>query len=88
VPRYSEATTFYLNADDGVRLWVNGTQIIDSWTNGSSERTSTTVMLTADTPADIVIEYYENTSNAKVSLSWSSPSQPKQIVPHGRLRPP
>lgn len=88
VPRYSEAYTFYLNADDGVRLWVNGTQIIDSWSNGSSERTSSTVMLAADTPVDIVVEYYENSGNAKVSLSWSSASQAKQIVPHGRLRPP
>jgi hypothetical protein len=89
VPRYAETTTFYLNADDGVRLWVNGTQIIDSWTNGSSERSGTITFTAAqvDQPVSIAIEYYEETNNARAQLRWSSASQPKQIVPTSRLRP-
>ncbi|MBL0361013.1 MAG: hypothetical protein IPP70_08135 [Elusimicrobia bacterium] len=30
-PRYSESYTFHVEADDGVRLWVDGQLIIDQW---------------------------------------------------------
>jgi hypothetical protein len=30
-PRFSEDYTFTVNADDGVRLWVNGQLLIDQW---------------------------------------------------------
>jgi hypothetical protein len=31
------------------------------------------------------VEYYETKVNASVRLFWSSPSQPKQIIPQARL---
>ena len=30
-PRYSELYTFTANADDGLRIWVNGVKLIDDW---------------------------------------------------------
>ena len=30
-PRYSETYTFSAVTDDGVRLWVNGQQLINQW---------------------------------------------------------
>ncbi len=32
-PQYSETYNFYTLADDGVRVWINGTEIINRWTN-------------------------------------------------------
>jgi hypothetical protein len=34
------------------------------------------------------MEYFENGSGAVAALSWSSPSQPKEIIPASRLFPP
>ncbi|MCY7282712.1 MAG: hypothetical protein LH679_04555, partial [Cyanobacteria bacterium CAN_BIN43] len=35
---YSESYTFYTASDDGVRLWVNGQELINNWTDhGSTE---------------------------------------------------
>lgn len=87
IPEFSEDYTFYFWADDGVRVWVNGQMIINSWVTSAFERTSASVSLTAGVPAEIVIDYYERASNARAELSWSAPSQTKQIIPAGRLKP-
>ncbi len=88
VPRYSETYTFFTQADDGVRLWVNGALIIDRWAvqTGTTEY-SGTVTLTAGTPVAITLEYFEGTNNAAAKLLWQSPSVYKQIIPTNRLRP-
>jgi hypothetical protein len=36
LPRYSEVYTFYVDADDGVRLWINDVQLIDRWDTGAN----------------------------------------------------
>jgi len=84
---YSETYTFYTNTDDGVRLWVNNQLLIDKWVNQAPTEWSGSIALTAGQKVDIKMEYYENTAGANASLSWSSPSQSKQIVPQNRLYP-
>src|SRR5690348_8381210 len=42
-PRYTGAYTFLTNSDDGVRLWVNGTKIIDNWTRHAPTLNSGTI---------------------------------------------
>jgi hypothetical protein len=82
---YSEVYTFYMESDDGVRLWVDEKLIIDSWVNEARERTSIPIPLTANELYDIKIEYYEHGGGATAELRWSSPSQPKQVVPVGQF---
>jgi PA14 domain-containing protein/Big-like domain-containing protein/carbohydrate binding protein with CBM6 domain/fibronectin type III domain protein/strictosidine synthase-like protein len=85
--RFSQTYTFYTTSDDGVRLWVNGVQIINNWTNHSSTENSGTIALVANQKYDILMEYYENTGSAVAKLSWSSASQAKQIIPQIQLYP-
>jgi Tol biopolymer transport system component len=89
-PLYTEAYTFFVNRNDGARLWVNGQQIINAWTNTTNavETASTAITLTAGVRVPITLEYYEATGNAQVSLSWQSARQTKQIVPTSALYPP
>jgi hypothetical protein len=89
-PLYTEAYTFFVNRNDGARLWVNGQQIINAWTNTTNavETSSTAITLTAGVRVPITLEYYEATGNAQVSLSWQSARQTKQIVPSSALYPP
>lgn len=86
-PEYSQTYTFYTTSDDGVRLWVNDQQIINNWTDHSPTENSGAIALTAGTKYNIKLEYYENTADALINLSWSSASQPKQVVPQARLYP-
>jgi len=82
---YSQTYTFTTNSDDGVRLWVNGTQLVNNWTNHGPTENSGTITLTAGQKYAVTMEYYDNTYDAIAELYWSSPSQPKQIIPQAQL---
>ena len=84
----SETYTFYTVSDDGIRLWVNGVQLVDDWMNQSATEKSGTIALIAGQKYNITIEYYENTGDAVTKLLWSSPSIAKTIIPKSRLYPP
>lgn len=83
-PQFTETYTFYVNADDGFQLWIAGVSVIERWATGSGE-TSGTIALTAGQRVDVRLEYFDATGSANVRLSWSSPSQTKQVVPAARL---
>ncbi|OGE88727.1 MAG: hypothetical protein A2722_02375 [Candidatus Doudnabacteria bacterium RIFCSPHIGHO2_01_FULL_50_11] len=87
VPRCNETYTFYANADDGVTLTVNGSTIINSWTDSPGERTSIGVALTAGQSYTIRMQYYEHTGSAFAELRWSSASTPKALVATSQLFP-
>jgi hypothetical protein len=84
-PQFSQTYTFYTRTDDGVRLWVNGTLLVDKWLDQGPTEWSGTIALTAGTKYNIQMDYYENGGGAVAQLSWSSSSQPKQIIPQSRL---
>jgi hypothetical protein len=76
-------------SDDGIRLWVNGQQIINNWTDHSATtNTSAAVSLAAGVKYTIVLEYYEHTGQATARLQWSYPGQSSYVViPQTRLFP-
>lgn len=84
-PQFSQNYTFYTTSDDGVRLWVNNQLIIDKWVNQSAKEWTGRITLTAGQKYNIRMEFYDNTFDAVSILSWSSASQPKQIIPQNRL---
>ncbi len=75
--------TFYTQADDGVRLYLNGRSIpvIDQWAyTGFAENSYTTSFAAAGYHA-IKAELHETTGDARIRLSWSSAGIAKQIIP-------
>jgi len=78
----SSATyTFYTQTDDGVRLWVNGQQIINNWVDQSSTEVSGEIALAAGQQYEIILEYYEAGGDAVCQLSWSTPSMAQAAIP-------
>ncbi|MEH2282172.1 MAG: PA14 domain-containing protein [Nostoc sp.] len=86
--KYSETYKFYTTSDDGVRLSVNGQQIINEFVDQPAAEYSGSIALVAGQKYDIKLEYYENKSNAVSQLAWSSSSQAKQIIPQSQLYSP
>ena len=91
-PTFGEVFTFYVTANDGARLFVNGEPLFDSFENEVSEEEDavvyqgiTSVALVADMLTNVVLEWRENTGAASVRLAWSSASQPKTVIPSNRL---
>jgi glucose/arabinose dehydrogenase len=85
IPEFSQTYSFYTMSDDGVRLRVNGQLLVDNWTDHGPTENSGAIALSAGVPASLVLEYYENTGGARIGLSWSSASRPKEVVPASRL---
>ncbi len=86
IPTATATYTFYTSSDDGVRLWVNDTLIIDKWKHQSATEFSGSIALTAGVPVSIRMEYYEQGGDASAKLSWSSASTTKAIIPSTALR--
>ena len=82
---FTETYTFYARSDDGVRLWVEGQQLVDSWVDRSATEDKGTIDLMAGQLYSIVMEYYENGDGAVTELRWSSPSTPKQLIPQAAM---
>jgi hypothetical protein len=70
---------FYVNADDGVRVFLNDTRIIDDWRDGYREVKNTFIGVGEDEHT-IRVEFYDRSGNAQIRLWWYRESSP-QITP-------
>ncbi len=87
VPVVSGPTTFHTISDDGVRLWVDGRQLIDNWTGHGPTEDAGTIALTKGKPVEIRLEWFQDTGGAAMHLSWSAAGVPRAIVPSTQLIP-
>ena len=85
LPAFTETYTFYTTSDDGIRMSVNGVQIINNWTNHGPTVNTGTIALTAGVRVNILLEYFENTGGTIAKLEWSSPNRTRELVPQVRL---
>jgi len=77
--------TFTARTDDGVRLWVAGTLIIDQWRDQAPTESSGSIELRGGTLHALRMDYYENGGGAEAILYWSSDSMPREVIPRSRL---
>ncbi|MHC4702858.1 MAG: PA14 domain-containing protein, partial [Planctomycetota bacterium] len=82
---FTETYTFYAAADDGVRLWIDGVQLVNAWVDQGTTEYRGEIDLVAGNTYSVVMEQYENGGGATAYLRWSSPSTPKQIIPQAAL---
>jgi hypothetical protein len=62
-------TTFTATADDGVRVFVDGTIVIDAWTDqGATTYTATRTLSAGE--HQVTVEYYEREGNAVIQVFW------------------
>jgi len=87
VPRAAGAYTFYLNADDGGKLWVDGELIIDTAVGTSGTEVSGTINLSGGQPVSIRLDYYDTFWNGAVQLLWSGEFQSKEVISRHDLIP-
>ena len=84
-PQFSENYTFYTESDDGIRVFINGQQIINDWTFHAATEDSGTIALSAGTQYNIEVDYFQGGGLVVTQLLWASPSTNKQLVPKSQL---
>lgn len=80
--------TFHTDSDDGVRLWVDGQQIINAWDRHSLQRDSGSLTLNSGWHA-IQMEYFQEelsgSGEAAIQLSYEGPDQSEVVIPTSHL---
>jgi hypothetical protein len=61
---------FRVRMDDGARLWIDGTKVLDSWKDGAPREVAVSVPI-VEGKHDVRLEYYEHTGAARVRLTWA-----------------
>jgi len=77
--------TFYTNSDDGVRLWVDGKQLVNDWKDHPKTQDQGSINLVQGQKYSIQMEYYQRAGEATAQLSWSANDIAKQVVPQSQL---
>ncbi|RPH35541.1 glucan 1,4-alpha-glucosidase, partial [bacterium] len=62
-----------VNADDGCRLWIDGSSAVDEWKDAGDRTLMKEVNLKAGKVYDIKLECYEHFGTAKMKLVWVLP---------------
>ncbi len=84
-PQYSETYTFTTISDDGIRVWVDGKLVIDSWFKQSWTERKGSIALEAGKMVDLKVEYYDEKGDAMARLMWESQHEAKAVVPGNAL---
>jgi hypothetical protein len=81
--------TFTTQRDDGIRLWLNDSILINKWNDHSAIKDSAKVNLIKGEVYKIKLEYYEHGGDAVAKLFWSYPGQAAPaLLPKMYLYPP
>ena len=82
-------------SDDGIRLWVNGVQVINNWTDhAATTNTSAAITLTAGVKYTITLEFYEKggqrhgqaAMDVSGTVAAGHPAVPPVPVTEGNMR--
>lgn len=77
---------FYLDANDGVRIWLNGELIHEDWdAHAIGEMIGEFELPARRVP--LFVEWYNNKDNGWLGLWWEGPGVGRQFLPAERLIP-
>jgi GH43 family beta-xylosidase len=78
--------TFFTNADDGVRVFVDDKPVIDDWASHPAKENSGKVTLTAG-DHHVRVEYFQIRGAAALTLEWQPPGGVRGAIPSAQLLP-
>ena len=84
-PLYSDVYYFSIVSDNGRKLTVNNTVIIDHFTGDWGKEYVGSIYLNSNQKYPISVDYIEETGGANIRFRWWSKNQVKEIVPQKQL---
>lgn len=81
------AYSLHVEADDGVRLRVDGQLLVDAYGPGTGSEFTVTQGWVAGSRHLLELDYYEGGGSAEVYLRWTPPGGGKVVIPTAALSP-
>lgn len=75
---------FQVRVDDGVRVWVGDTLVIDAWREGGSRLIEAERQMSGGKHR-VKVEYYERTGDARIQVKWRRLEEPANQPPQAVL---
>jgi len=85
MPKYAETYDFSILSDEGLRLTIDHTLIIDKWLDSANTFTGNYTFPTANLLYPFKLEWRDTVFTARCHMSWSSTSQGMELVPQNAL---
>ena len=77
--------TFYTISDDGVRLFIDGKNIINNWEAQPATENKGTITLEGNKTYPIIVEYFEDSGGEAMILGWENESFTKRLISSAHL---
>ena len=74
VPPTTGAYVLHLSVDDGIRLWLNGRELLNEWRGQPLSYYQLAVDLNAGEPYALRIEYCQYSLSTRMRLAWEAPA--------------
>jgi hypothetical protein len=87
VPRDGEYTLI-TESNDGVRVWLGGTKLIDNWTEHSISEDRAAVILQSSQAVPLKVEFFYAGGQMAMKLFWEGPGIPRELIPESALHTP
>ena len=79
--KYTEPTTLIFTVDDGIKVWLDGSLVIDEWGPHSVEDFAYTFDALAGSKYEIRVEYIDFGIGATCVMGWEGDALDRQVVP-------
>ncbi|MFC1649382.1 PA14 domain-containing protein [Patescibacteria group bacterium] len=76
--------TFTLESNDGSKLWIDDELVVDNWSGGIATGNK---YLLSSKRHNVMVEYFDNSGDASIVLSWTTPGGDLQVIPSTYLYP-
>ncbi|QKG53901.1 PA14 domain-containing protein [Hymenobacter sp. BRD67] len=76
VPPTTGRYVLHLSVDDGIRLWLNGRELLNEWQGQPLSYYQLAVNLNAGEPYSLRIDYCQYSFSTRMRLAWETPAVP------------
>jgi len=73
-PSQSGTTTFFVTSDDGQRLYINDSMVVDNWADQGDTERSHSLSWTDGIPRKIQYDWFETGGGATAKIGWETPN--------------
>lgn len=73
--------TFQIATDDGMRVWIGGDKVLDSWHDQPATTSTAHLKMKAGGYYAVRVEYYQSDRDSKAQLAWQLPEVMDQPQP-------